>query len=251
MIDLNRVRVVLVETSHPGNIGASARAIKTMGLSQLYLVSPKSFPDKRAIEMSAGADDVLTDAICVSSLDEALLGTKLVFMTSARLREIGPPVVTPEQAGIRASSHNAADIALVFGRERIGLLKEEMLKGHYHIEIPTNPAYSSLNLSQAVQIVAYEFAKHSLCVADTNEFHRANEEPLASFEQLESFYAHLESTLKNIGFVKPSNPKLVLYRLRRLFNRVKLEEKEVNILRGILTQIMRVFPLNQTAKPYE
>lgn len=234
-MNLEKIRVVLVETSHPGNIGSTARAMKTMGLTKLYLVKPRYFPDSKAVELAAGADDILENAVCVETLDEALCGTYCVFMTSARPRDIALTMVTPE-AAVTAAMEFAPDteIALVFGRERIGLLNEELLKGHYHIEIPTNPDYSSLNLSQAVQIVAYEFAKKHHEKKDMLE----GGEAIAPHEQVEQFYHHLEVVLKDIEFIKPSNPKHVMYRLRRLFNRARLEEKEVNILRGILKQVI-------------
>jgi len=235
---LNSIRVVLLETSHPGNIGASARAMKTMGLSNLYLVSPRTFPDKRAIEMAAGADDVLEQAVVVSSLKEALHGCQLVFMTSARPRELDLPGLTPALAATRMSDMpDEAEIALVFGRERTGLTNDELLHGHYHVEIPTNPAYSSLNLGQAVQIIAYEVAKHVL--VPTHELLPRKQEALATSDQVEQMYEHLEGVLRKIDFLKPSNPKHVMHRLRRLFNRAKLEVTEVNILRGILKQVTR------------
>lgn len=235
---LNSIRVVLHETSHPGNIGAAARAMKTMGLTQLYLVSPRTFPDTKAIEMAAGADDVLEQAIVVSSLKEALQDCKLIFMTSARPRELALPGLTPELAAARMREMpEEAHIALVFGRERTGLTNDELLHGHYHVEIPTNPAYSSLNLSQAVQIMAYEVAKQVL--VPISELVPQKQEELAMSEQVEQFYEHLEDVLRKIDFLKPSNPKHVMHRLRRLFNRAKLEVTEVNILRGILKQILR------------
>ncbi len=234
---LNAIRVILMETSHPGNIGATARAMKTMGLSQLYLVSPKAFPDKAATEMASGAQNVLEHAICVNSLDKALVGTRLIFMTSARPRELALPVLSPSDAAkTMASMPEETEIALVFGRERIGLTNEELLRGHYHVEIPTNPEYSSLNLAQAVQIVAYEVAK---AAASSKPVPVPVEEELASAEQVAQYYEHLEEVLKKIDFLKPSNPKQVMLRLRRLFNRAKLETVEVNILRGILKQVMQ------------
>ncbi|MDF1827619.1 MAG: RNA methyltransferase [Legionellaceae bacterium] len=235
---LNSIRVVLVETSHPGNIGASARAMKTMGLEHLYLVSPRTFPDNKAIEMAAGADDVLENAVVVPTLKEALHGCQLIFMTSARPRELNLPGLTPHTAAIRMGEMpDNAELALVFGRERTGLTNEELLHGHYHVEIPTNPAYSSLNLGQAVQIMAYEVAKQVL--VPLSELTSQKHEALATSEQVEQLYEHLEQVLRMIDFLKPSNPKHVMHRLRRLFNRAKLESTEVNILRGILKHIAR------------
>ncbi len=234
---LNAVRVILVETSHPGNIGATARAMKTMGLSRLYLVAPKVFPDQKAIEMASGAQDVLERAICVNTLDEALADTQLALMTSARPRDIALPGLTPETAAqTMFKMSDDTQVALVFGRERTGLTNEELLRGHYHVEIPTNPAYSSLNLSQAVQILAYEIAKHAVIQLPVTQDKAT---ALARSEQVEQYYTHLENVLEAIDFLKPSNPKQIMLRLRRLFNRAKLEVVEVNILRGILTQITR------------
>ncbi|MCH9755966.1 MAG: RNA methyltransferase [Gammaproteobacteria bacterium] len=239
---LNAIRVILVETSHPGNIGAAARAMKTMGLSRLYLVSPKLFPDKNAVEMASGAQDVLENAVCVDSLDEALLGAQLILMTSARPRDIALPGLTPDTAAkTMTKMPEDTEIALVFGRERIGLTNEELLHGHYHVEIPTNPVYSSLNLAQAVQIIAYEVAK---AAATGVAVVPKPEDELAKAEQVEQYYEHLEKVLEKIDFLKPSNPKQVMLRLRRLFNRAKLEAVEVNILRGILTQIIRTIGEN-------
>lgn len=232
---LNAIRVILVETSHPGNIGATARAMKTMGLSRLYLVSPKIFPAKEAIEMASGAQDILEAAVCVDSLSEALNDVQLAYMTSARPRELALPGLTPEEMARNISeTTDYTEIALVFGRERTGLTNEELLHGHYHVEIPTNPAYCSLNLGQAVQIMAYELRKHVLnCKTVT----APTESALATGEQVEKYYVHLEEVLKQIDFLKPSNPKQIMLKLRRLFNRAKLEATEVNILRGILKQI--------------
>jgi len=234
---LNQIRIVLVETSHPGNIGAAARAMKTMGLSQLYLVNPKSFPDAKATELASKADDILEQAVCTDTLEQALAGVRCVFMTSARSREIAIPVVTPEEAAKKALAlPDDAEVAMVFGRERTGLYNEELLKGQFHIEIPTNPNYSSLNLSQAVQIVAYELAKHSESIQPSID---AEADELATADALEGFYQQLQEVLADIDFLKPSNPKQVIFKLKRLFNRAMLEAKEVNILRGILTQVSR------------
>ncbi|MCH9717969.1 MAG: RNA methyltransferase, partial [Gammaproteobacteria bacterium] len=206
-------------------------------LSRLYLVSPKVFPDKNATEMASGAQDVLEGAVCVDSLDEALEGAQLVLMTSARPRDIALPGLTPDMAGkTMADMPDGTEIALVFGRERSGLTNDELMRGHYHIEIPTNPVYSSLNLAQAVQIISYEAAKAAKSHAST-VLESAGE--LAKAEQVEQYYVHLETVLEAIDFLKPSNPKHVMLRLRRLFNRAQLEAVEINILRGILTQIMR------------
>lgn len=234
---LNAIRVVLIETSHPGNIGATARAMKTMGLSRLYLVNPKHFPDNKANEMASGAQDILEQAVCVNTLSQALSGTHLVFMTSARSRSLNLPMYSPESAAkhLVTMSHET-EIAFVFGRERTGLTNDELLHGHYHVEIPANPAYPSLNLAQAVQIICYEIAKN---INISPPLAIKNTEKLASADELEKYYTHLQLVLEKIDFLKPSNPRQLMLKLRRLFNRAKLEETEVHILRGILTQVTR------------
>lgn len=230
------IRVVLVETSHPGNIGSSARAMKTMGLSRLYLVSPHSFPDRRAHEMAAGADDLFESAVITKTLSEALKGCQLIFATSARARNIALQGLTPAECAERIVEHSDhSEIAIVFGREQSGLNNEELLQCQHHIHIPTDPAFSSLNLSQAVQIMAYEIRMRGLLpVAHTTH---KQQEAFATAEQVDLFYEHLESVLIAIDFLKLANPRRLQQRLRRLFNRAKLELTEVNILRGILTHI--------------
>ncbi len=230
------IRIVLVATSHPGNIGSTARAMKTMGLHRLYLVSPKSFPDPRAHEMSAGAYDVLLETVVVTdTLAEALTGCQLILATSARPRDIALTGLTPaECASLVAETPDNTEIAIVFGREHAGLTNDELLHCHYHIHIPSNPAFSSLNLSQAVQIVAYELRMKLLApVADVE----TGQDSLATADAVEQFYGHLKAVLIEINFLKPSNPKRLFQRLRRLFNRIKLEQLEINILRGILTHV--------------
>lgn len=231
----NHIRVVLVATSHPGNIGSTARAMKTMGMSRLYLVKPKFFPDKCAYELAAGADDILNEAIVTQTLTEALHGCQLVLATSARVRDIALPMHTPASAATWIAKHpSSTEIAIVFGREHAGLTNDELLHCHCQLSIPSNPSYSSLNLAQAVQIIAYELrmklAAEEYTCNDSNS-------ALASVEMVEQFYAHLREILIRIDFLKRSNPKRLLQRLRRLFNRSQLEATEVNILRGILTHI--------------
>ncbi len=229
------IRIVLVATSHPGNIGSTARAMKTMGLQRLYLVTPKIFPDPRAHEMSAGAYDVLSEAVVTHSLTEALQGCHLVLATSARPREISLPGLLPaEAATLISETPDNTEIAIVFGREHAGLTNDELLQSHYHINIPSNPDFSSLNLAQAVQIVAYEIRMKLLAPKAAVELRQDN---LATNDQIEQFYAHLRTVLIEIDFLKPSNPKRLLQRIRRMFNRIKLEEMEINILRGILTHV--------------
>ena len=232
------IRIVLVATSHPGNLGSTARAMKTMGFHRLYLVSPnasRAYPERSATELAAGADDVLQNAIVTDTLAEALHGCQLVLATSARPRGISLPGLTPVEAAARvAETPDHTEVAIVFGREHAGLTNDELLHCHYHIHIPSNPDFSSLNLAQAVQIVAYELRMKLLSPKADVEM---RQDSLATADTVELFYEHLREVLIAIDFLKPSNPKKLMQRLRRLFNRSKLESTEVNILRGILTQI--------------
>ena len=230
------IRIILVATSHPGNIGSTARAMKTMGLHRLYLVSPKVFPDPRAHEMSAGAYDVLLEKVVVTdSLEDALKGCQLVLATSARPRDIALLGLTPAECATRvAETPDNTEIAIVCGREHAGLTNDELLHCHYHIHIPSNPEFSSLNLSQAVQIVAYELRMKLLSPVAEVE---TRQDSLATSDAVEQFYTHLREVLIDIDFLKPSNPKRLFQRLRRMFNRIQLESMEINILRGILTHV--------------
>lgn len=231
------VRIVLVATSHPGNIGSTARAMKTMGLNSLYLVNPKSFPDNKAYELAAGADDVLESAVVVNTLEEALAGCHLILATSARPRGIALPGLLPsDAAALMCEKSDETQVAIVFGREHAGLTNEELLKCHYHIHIPSNPDYSSLNLAQAVQIVAYELRmKHLAPKAEVTL--KAEQE--ASADEVEQFYEHLEAVFVEIQFLKASNPRRLMQRVRRMFNRIQLEKMEVNLLRGMLSQVQK------------
>lgn len=234
---LSSIRVVLIATSHPGNIGSTARAMKTMGLNSLYLVSPKSFPDSKACEMAAGADDVLEQAVVTDSLEEALAGCTLILGTSARPRGLSLPGLTPASCADLVSQYSdETHIAVVFGREHSGLTNEELLKCHYHIHIPSNPEYSSLNLSQAVQIIAYEL-RMNLLAPQAQVALRHDE--YASADEIEQFYQHLREVFIEIQFLKEANPRRLMQRVRRLFNRVNLEKMEVSILRGMLSQVQK------------
>lgn len=234
-MSLENIRIILVGTTHPGNIGSSARAMKTMGLSSLYLVHPKRFPDQAAIDMAAGADDILASAQVVSSLEEALTGTTLVIGTSARPRGIGLLPLTPKETAKQISTRYSHEkIAIVFGREHAGLTNDELLMCHYHMNIPSSAEYSSLNLAMAVQIITYELRMHILNPKPLTELRHA---PLAKAEDVARFFDHLEAVLVQVDFLKQHNPKRLLPRLRRLFNRIQLEQMEVNILRGMLKHI--------------
>jgi len=232
----NNIRIVLVATSHPGNIGSVARAMKTMGLHRLYLVSPHLFPDWRADELAAGADDILKAATVTHSLQSALAGCHLALATSARPRDIALPGLTPSEGALLVrDSSDETEIAIVFGREHAGLTNEELLCCHYHLHIPSSPEFSSLNLAQAVQIVAYEIRMKRLSpVANVK---MQTKDQLATVEDVEQFYEHLKRVLIDIDFLKPSNPKKLMQRLRCLFNRAHLLQLEVNILRGMLSNI--------------
>lgn len=235
---LSSIRIILVATSHPGNIGSTARAMKTMGLTSLYLVTPKSFPDYKAREMSAGADDLLDNAVVTQTLDEALAGCQLIFATSARPRGLSLQGFLPAScAELVSEQKDDTQIAIVFGREHAGLTNEELLKCHYHINIPSNPDYSSLNLAQAVQIVAYELRMKLLSPKAAVSSREG--EALASADEVERFYEHLKELLIETQFLKISNPRRLMLRVRRLFNRINLEQMEVNLLRGMLSQVQK------------
>ena len=234
---LDDVIVVLVETSHPGNIGASARAMKTMGLRRMRLVAPKRFPCAEATERAAGADDILHEAEVFESLDEALAGTAWAVATSARERHLDWPVLDPQgcaETVLARSREVDGPLALVFGRERNGLTNDELDKCQALVRIPTAESYRSLNLAAAVQLLSYELRKAAL---DETAIAPAGVRPLATPDELEGLYGHLERALTAIGYFDPSKPRLLMRRLRRLFVRAALERSELNILRGILAAV--------------
>lgn len=237
----NRLRFVLVGTSHPGNIGAAARAMKTMGFSQLVLVNPR-FPDalehEEAIAFASGAQDVLSAARVVDSIDEALDGCNFAAALSARQREFSPPIMAPRQLAAHLIEDEVLDAALVFGSERYGLPNEIVEKCNVLINIPANPEYSSLNLAQALQILAYECR----LAASTGEVPKESaigfKGEAAGVAEIDGMYTHLEQALVAIDFLDPENPKKLMSRLKRLFSRAQLETEEVNILRGIARRIL-------------
>jgi len=237
---LAKIRVVLVETSHPGNIGGVARAMKNMGLSDLVLVNPKDFPSVEASVRASSAADVLNAARVVSSLDEAISDCKVAVGASARLRKVSWPQLdvreTAEMA-MKVTCEADQTLAMVFGREDSGLSNAELDKCNYLAHIPSNPTYSSLNLSQAVQVFAYE----CLMASDLKSVHSAEgyRHKLASSEQLEGFYEHLYQALQDIEFLDPEKNARFMRRMRRLYNRAELDVKEIDILRGILTAAQR------------
>lgn len=233
---LQNIRTVLVETSHPGNIGASARALKNMGLEQLVLVRPALFPHAEATARASGADDLLARARVVDNLDAALVGCGLVMGTSARSRTLARPALDPRQSARRMIELSRySEVALVFGRERSGLTNDELDRCHYQVHIPANPAYSSLNLAAAVQVLAYELRMAG--AADEKPQFPAGHTLPATSDQMAHFYEHLQQVLIEIDFLDPGNPRQLMRRLRRLFNRAQPDQNEINILRGILTAV--------------
>lgn len=237
--DYDKIRMVLVNTSHPGNIGAAARAMKNMGLSRLYLVAPKDYPSERAVWRAANAADVLDKVQVVETLDEAIADCALVIGTSARERRIPWPLLTPRECGERVWQETQEhEVAVVFGREDRGLTNEELHKCHYHVHIPSNPEYSSLNLAAALQVIAYEIRVAALTQEQGQPLHFDDwDMPPAENRDLELYYTHLQETLEQLSFITPDNPRQTLTRLRRLYNRTRLDAMELSILRGILTSV--------------
>lgn len=234
---LGQFRVVLINTTHPGNIGATARAMKVMGLSRLHLVNPKIFPSADATARASGADDILQHATVHDSLEPALEGCGLVLGTSARLRSLPMPLLDARAAAGQAVAESGRhEVALLFGRERHGLTNEEMQRCNFLVNIPTNPDYGSLNIAQAVQIMAYELRLGAI-TADGGQVGVAV--PPADWApvdgaQMDLLFEHLEQTLLDLEFLNPKQPKKLMARLRRLFNRARPDQNEMNILRGIL-----------------
>lgn len=234
----DNIRIVLVETSHPGNIGASARAMKNMGLSQLVLVQPRDFPSGVAVGRAASAQDVLESARVVDSLPQAIGDCALVIGTSARSRSIPWPMLDGREAAAKVVTEaRERQVALVFGREDSGLNNEELQMCHYHLQLPANPGYSSLNLAAAVMVICYEIFVAAEQGDDVESDDDYWDQPRATTEQVEHFYAHLERVMVAIDFHDPENPRQLMQRLRRLFGRTRLDEMELNVLRGILTNI--------------
>ncbi len=244
---LENIRVVLVGTSHPGNIGGAARAMKNMGLSRLVLVGPQDFPSEEAVARASGASDILESAQVVATLEEALVGCRLVMGTSARNRHIPWPMLEPRECGVAACEQagQGAQVALVFGREYAGLTNEELQRCHFHVHIPSDPTFSSLNLAAAVQVLAYEVRLGWLAAQELplkfEAVVEAGDEPVTA-DELESYFVHLEQALVQIGFLDPLKPRHLMSRLRRLYGRSAVTKLEVNILRGILTETIKAAP---------
>jgi tRNA (cytidine32/uridine32-2'-O)-methyltransferase len=234
---LTNIRIVLVNTFHPGNIGAAARAMKNMGLSRLYLVAPKDFPADEATRRASSAADVLENAVVVENLQEALQGCSLVVGTSARMRHVQWTQVDSRQCGELLYKESAEhEVALVFGRERTGLFNEELELCQYLVQIPTNEEYSSLNVASAVQVLSYEIRMASLAgQAKLERVLKDEQDKLATADQLESMYGHFYDTMSELDYFGQRNPEHVMRRLKVLFGRARPSVREVQILRGILS----------------
>lgn len=247
---LDSIRIVLIGTSHPGNLGGTARAMKNMGLGDLALVAPRSeHRSAEAISRASGADTILAAARRVETLEEAVADCSLVVGASARSRTLPWPMLAPRQLGERLPGELAGDgtrVALVFGREDSGLTNAELQRCHAHVHIPSNPEFSSLNLATAVQVLAYECrlawlaAEHSEApeITEQNQpFGVAWDNPPASHADLERFFEHLERVLIDVDFHDPAKPRHLMARLRRLYLRARPDQMEVNILRGMLSAV--------------
>lgn len=242
---LKNCRIILVNTTEPGNIGSAARAMKTMGVTELYLVSQDShIINEYAVARACGADDVLDNIVIVSNLKEAINGCKYLLGTSARTRSLSSPVIGPREAAkiaINDYAVNNSKVGVIFGQERMGLTNEELSTCHAQILIPTNKEYSSLNIASAVQLICYELNLAALdCLQDTfkldlnNKDNKRDDVVLADAYEMELFYEHLERLMLKTNFLDPKQPKLLMRRLRRLYNRAQPCTQELNILRGIL-----------------
>lgn len=254
---LDDVRIVMVQTTHTGNIGAAARAMKTMGLSQLVLVEPKNPVDEEAYARSSGAVDVLDAAKTVATLEEAIGDCQLVIGTSARSRSIPWPLMNPRECAEQAMavvsgkatdsesqdelSSNSKKVAIVFGREDRGLTNEELAKCQFHVHIPTNPDYSSLNIGAAIQVICYELrmAVELNQLGDRQMWGVDWDRELASAKELDGFIGHLEEVMIKTDFLDPENPRYLMTRMRRLFNRALPDKVEINVLRGLLSAVTK------------
>ncbi|AQA19684.1 tRNA (cytosine(32)/uridine(32)-2'-O)-methyltransferase TrmJ [Halioglobus japonicus] len=239
-MNLDNIRIVLVNTNTPGNIGGVARAMKNMGLHRLYLVEPRQYPHEEATWRAASAGDVLDGAVVTETLDEAIADCQFVVGTSARGRRIPWPLLDPRKCAERIDGiADDQQVAILFGREDRGLKNEELQACNLHLNIPTSEDYSSLNLAMAVQVVCYELrmllAADSVPATEDAEW----DAPFTTREQMELFYEHLEQTLIDVEFLNPTAPRQLMARLRRLYSRVRLDEMELNILRGILTETQK------------
>lgn len=248
---LSHVRIVMVNTTLPANIGSALRAMKTMGLSKLVLVAPKTYPHPDINALAAGATDLIEQIEIVETLEDAIKDCHLVFGTSARSRTIPWPLLDARPAAeksMQAVIHDQQEIAIVFGREDRGLTNEELALANYHVTIPVNSDYGVLNVAQAIQVLCYEMRMATLAFADKQHDDQAVmhvtdsedmhwDEPLVTHEQMEQFYPHIEKMLAEIEFMDPQNPRLLPLRLRRLFGRIQLDKMEYHLLRGIFSRV--------------
>ncbi|EGR3976971.1 tRNA (cytosine(32)/uridine(32)-2'-O)-methyltransferase TrmJ [Vibrio cholerae] len=236
---LERVKVVLVGTTHSGNIGSAARAMKVMGLSQMVLVDPQCQVDAQAIALAAGASEIALNAQIYPTLEAAVADCGLVVGTSARSRTLEWPMLEPRECGEKIISEaNQHSVAMVFGRERTGLTNDELQLCHYHVCVPANPEYSSLNLAMAVQLLSYEVRMAYLALQQSSQSSTLQEE-YPRHQELERFYAHLEQVIMQTEFISAQQPGQVMNKLRRMFTRARPEAQEINILRGILTSVQK------------
>ncbi|VEB25792.1 tRNA/rRNA methyltransferase [Actinobacillus lignieresii] len=233
---LEQIQIILIETSLPANIGSAARAMKTMGLTNLRLVSPLNPIDEQAQALAAGAKDVLDNAQVFHSFEQAIADCQLVIGTSARLRHLQNSLIEPRDCGkLAVERAEKGKVAIVFGRERVGLTNEELLKCHYHLNFPTNPDYGSLNLAMAVQLASYEVRMAWLDLQKNPQIRLLVEEKdYPNTEALEHFFNHTERLYKQLGFIRNDT---VMLKLRRLYQRAELETNELNLLRGMLTSV--------------
>ena len=248
---LSHVRIVMVNTTLPANIGSALRAMKTMGLSKLVLVAPKTYPHPNIDALAAGATDLIEQIEIVETLADAIKDCHLVFGTSARSRTIPWPLLDARPAAeksISAVVNDQQDVAVVFGREDRGLTNEELAMANYHVTIPVNTDYGVLNVAQAIQVICYEMRMATLAAVKSGEDEAATmpvtdtesmqwDEPLVTHEQMEQFYPHIEKMLAEIEFLDPKNPRLLPLRLRRLFGRIQLDRMEYHLLRGIFSRV--------------
>ncbi|MCK5892996.1 MAG: RNA methyltransferase [Endozoicomonadaceae bacterium] len=238
-MSLDNVKIVLVNTTHPGNIGSAARAMKTMGLSRLVLVNPKAFPSPEAVTLASGATDVLDNAVVCSTLENAVADCGLIIGASARVRGVSLPLMEPSEcaeAVVAESAGGDVNVAWVFGREDRGLTNDELKLCHGQAHIPSNPEFSSLNLASAVQLFSYELRKAYLQRQQAALVPERRTRDLANSKEMEYFYGHLQKVLGEIDFFKHRNPDKIMAKLRRLYGRVRPDRVELNILRGILSE---------------
>ena len=237
---LENIKIVLLRPFHPGNIGSAARAMKTMGLNRLVLVNPRQFPSDEATKMATSADDILKNALIVDDISEAIGDCSLVIASTARSRGYDLPILSPEKAA-RLLTQSACNtlkpqmVAIVFGPERTGLINQDMEYATHRVTIPASPDYSSLNLAAAVQTLCYEICKANQLQSERNEATRL----LPDAQAMDLFYQHLETTLKETGFINKKHPGEVMKKLKRLFTRAEMDETELNIMRGILSSVER------------